>query len=65
MKQVNLISKKILNEIASQTEDPIVKELARTLLEFEMENWKMEKKRYKKFFNKIITKQCKKRTGST
>ena len=37
------ISKKILDEIDRQIKDEIVRELAKNLLQFELENWRIEK----------------------
>ena len=58
------INKRILQEIDSQTEDSTVKELARVLLQFEMENWKMEKVRFREYFEKQIELRCRKRLSS-
>lgn len=58
------INKRILQEIDSQTEDPAVKELARVLLKFEMENWKMERVHFRPYFEKQIELRCGKRFSS-
>ena len=64
MTLVASINKRILQEIDSQTEDPEVKELARALLQFEMENWKMERVHFRQHFEKQIELQCRKRLSS-
>jgi len=58
------INKRILQEIDCHTEDPAVKELARVLLQFEMENWKMERVSFRKYFEKQIELRCRKRLSS-
>jgi len=55
------INKKILNEIDNQIRDETIRTLAKILLQFELENWRIEKLRYKDFFEKQITIQCRKR----
>ena len=64
MALVASINKRILQEIDSQTEDAVVKELARAFLQFEMENWKMEKIRFREYFEKKIELGCRKRLSS-
>jgi hypothetical protein len=59
------ISRRILKEIDSQAKDPVVKELAKAILEFEMENWKLEKVHFKEYFDKLISIQSRKRLPST
>jgi len=61
MTLVASISKRILKEIDSQAKDPVVKDLARAILEFEMENWRMEKVHFKEHFDKLISIQSKRR----
>ena len=55
------INKKILNEIDNQIRDETIRTLAKILLQFELENWRIEKLHYKDFFEKQITIQCRKR----
>jgi len=55
------ISRRILNEIESQTKDPLLRELAKALLQFEMENWQMEKVHFKDHYEKEIAFRCRKR----
>ena len=61
MTVVASISKRILKEIDSQAKDLVVKDLARAILEFEMENWRMEKVHFKEYFDKLISIQSKRR----
>ena len=55
------ISKKILEEIDAQIEDEIVRELAKNLLQFELENWRIETLHYKDFFANQLTIYCRRR----
>jgi hypothetical protein len=55
------ISKRILKEIDDQIKDEVVNELAKELLIFELENWRIEKARFRDYFDKQITIQSKKR----
>ena len=55
------ISKKILDEIDRQIKDEIVRELAKNLLQFELENWRIEKPHYKDFFVYQLTIHTRKR----
>ena len=55
------ISKKILEEIDAQIKDEIVRELAKNLLQFELENWRIEKLHFKEFFTNQLTIYCRKR----
>ena len=55
------VSRRILSEIDAQTKDPLLKELARTLLQFEMENWQMERVHFKEHYEKEITYRVRKR----
>jgi hypothetical protein len=57
------VSRRILSEIDSQTKDLLVKELARVLLQFEMENWQMERVHFREHYEKEITFRCRKRLG--
>jgi hypothetical protein len=59
------ISKRILNEIEAQTKDPLLRELAKVLLQFEMENWQMERVHYKDHYEKEIAYRCRKRLGQS
>ena len=62
------ISQRILGEINSRTKDPILSELAKNLLQFEMENWKMEKVHFKDHYESVIEEKCNaraKRKGKT
>jgi hypothetical protein len=55
------ISKRILKEIDDQIKDEVVNELAKNLLVFELENWRIEKAHFRDYFDKQITIQSKKR----
>jgi hypothetical protein len=55
------ISKRILDEIDKQIEDENVKELARNLLQFELEYWRIEKPHFKEFFNNQLIIYCRKK----
>jgi len=55
------VNKKILDEIDKQIKDEAIRTLAKILLQFELENWRIEKLRFKDYFDKQITIQCKKR----
>ena len=57
------ISRTVLNEIDSQTKDPVLKELVRVLLQFEMENWQNERAHYKDHYEKEMEFQCRRRLG--
>jgi len=59
------ISKRILKEIDDQIKDEVVNELAKSLLIFELENWRIEKARFRDYFDKQITIQSKKRLQKT
>jgi hypothetical protein len=64
MTRVISISKRILQEIDSEARDSVVKEVATAILEFEMENWRMEKVHFREYFDKLISIQSKKRLSS-
>lgn len=51
------INRRILNEIDKETKNPVLRDLARALLQFEMENWGIDKERmhYKEFYEAQIS----------
>ena len=55
------ISRRILNEIDSKSKDATLRELAKILLQFEMENWEMDKAHFRDFYEKEITARCRTR----
>jgi len=65
MTLIDSISKRILKEIDSQTNDPVVKGLAKEILEFEIANWRMEKVHFKEYFDQLFLTQSKKRLSAT
>ena len=65
MTLIDSISKRILKEIDSQTNDPVVKGLAKEILEFEIANWRMEKVHFKEYFDQLFETQSKKRLSAT
>jgi hypothetical protein len=52
------ISRRILNEIDQQFKNPKLRELAKVLLQFEMENWETDKVHFKDFYEKEIASNC-------
>ena len=55
------INKKILNEIDKQIDEESVRELSKALLQFELENWRIEYPRYTDFFEKQLTIYCRRK----
>lgn len=55
------VSKRILDEIDKQIKDEVVKEVARNLLQYELDNWRYEKLHYKEFYMNQLTIYCRKR----
>jgi hypothetical protein len=54
------ISRRILNEIDKETANSALRELAKVLLQFEMENWGTDREHhYKDFYESEITKKTK------
>jgi len=56
------VSRTILKEIDALS-DPVVKDVARDILEFEIQNWKMERVHYKDYFENLISTQAKRRSA--
>jgi chaperone required for assembly of F1-ATPase len=56
------ISRRILNEIDKETKNPKLRDLAKILLQFEMENWGTDKEHfhYRDFYEREITVRSKK-----
>ena len=61
MTSVISINKRILKEIDSLSKSQEIKELARDILQFEMENWRIENVHFREYFDKLISYQVKKR----
>lgn len=59
------VSKRILEEIDKQIKDEVVKEVAKNLLQFELENWRYEKLHYKDFYINQLTIYCRKRLNKS
>ncbi|MEM2613010.1 MAG: hypothetical protein QXO15_02130 [Nitrososphaerota archaeon] len=59
------VSKRILEEIDKQIKDEVVKEVAKNLLQFELENWRYEKLHYKDFYMNQLTIYCRKRLNKS
>jgi len=56
------VSKMILKEIDALS-DPVVKQVARDILEFEIQNWKMERIHYKDYLENLISAHAKRRSA--
>jgi hypothetical protein len=48
------VNKMILNEIDAIVSDPVIREVAREILEFEIQNWNMQRPHSKEFLDKLI-----------
>lgn len=55
------INKKILSEIDKQIDEESVKELSKVLLQFELENWRVEYPHFRDFFEKQLTIFCRRK----
>jgi hypothetical protein len=53
------ISRRILNEIDNETKNLALRDLAKVLLQFEMENWESDKAHFREFYEREIAIRCK------